>query len=76
MSQDSGRTMRDFFFQASNRGTQVELWIDHPVQEFCIQRGVCLEGNADYLVIGPPNAPGRVCIPYSAVRWFRALDEQ
>lgn len=68
--------MHSFFRDAAGRGAHIEVWIDHPVQDFCLQAGVCLEGNADYLVMGPANGPGRIGIPYSAVRWFRAMDEQ
>ena len=70
------RSMRTFFVGAAGRGADIEVWIDHPVQDFCLQRGVCLEGNDDYLVMGPRNQPGRVCIPYHSIRWFRAMDEQ
>ena len=68
--------MRVFFTAAAARGAEVEIWIDHPVQDFCLQTGVCLEAGEDYLVIGPKGAPGRIGIPFDAIRWFRALDEQ
>lgn len=68
--------MHSFFVSAAGRGAEIEVWIDHPVQEFCLQKGICLEAGDDFLVMGPKNQPGRVGIPYDAIRWFRALDEQ
>ena len=68
--------MQSFFASAAGRAAPIEVWLDHPVQEFCLQKGVCLEGQDDYLVMGPADGPGRVCIAYNAIRWFRAMDEQ
>ena len=70
------RSMQSFFTAAAGRGAEVEVWIDHPAQDFCLQKGVCLEAGADYVIIGPKNQPGRIGLPYVGMRWFRALDEQ
>lgn len=68
--------MRSFFATAAGRGAEIEIWIDHPVQDFCLQTGVCLEAGDDFLIMGPKGQPGRIGIPFDAIRWFRALDEQ
>jgi hypothetical protein len=67
------RTMKDFFASAVTRGTRIEVWLDHPHNDYVQQTGVCIEANEDYLVMGPPDGPGRVCIPYHSLRWFREL---
>lgn len=67
------RTMKDFFADVATRGGLVELWIDHPHADWIQQTGICLEANADFLIIGPPDGPGRIGIPYHSVRWFREL---
>jgi|GEM_PF-6901208 len=69
------KTIADFFSEAAAARVVVDVWIDHPHGEFIQQNGICLEANADYFVIGPENAPGRICIPYGALRWFRRPDQ-
>ncbi len=71
----SDNNLQSFFNEAKARGVELEIWIDHPAENFRRQAGVCLEANADYFVIGPMGAPGRVCIPYHALRWFRVPED-
>ena len=71
------KNMQAVFSAAAGRHGDIELWIDHPHTEYCFQKGVCVEANEDYLIMGPPDdAPGRIGIPYDAIRWFRIMDEQ
>lgn len=67
-------TLQGFFAEAARSGSHIDVWIDHPDSEFQFQTGVCYQAAAEYLVMGPEGAPVRVCIPYHAIRWFRATD--
>ncbi len=71
----SDATIRDYFSKAASARAMVDVWIDHPHADFLHQSGLCYEAHADYFVIGPENAPGRVCIPYDSLRWFRRPDQ-
>ncbi len=76
MSLSMQKSMRAFFVAACARDAVIDVWIDHPNEDYAHQSGQCLAAHEDYFVVGPVGAPGRVCIPYAAVRWFRSPDEQ
>jgi hypothetical protein len=67
-------TLHNFFAEAAKNASQVDVWIDHPSPDFQFQTGVCYQAAAEYMMIGPEGSPARVCIPYHAIRWFRAID--
>jgi len=71
----SDKTMQDYFSEAAAQRALVDVWIDHPHHDFIHQSGVCYEAHADYFVIGPEDSPGKVCIPYDSLRWFRRPDQ-
>ena len=69
-------TLVQFFSSAAKSGAQVEVHIDHPQPDYQRQSGVVYEAHGEFLVMGPEGAPARVCVPYTAIRWFRRLDDQ
>lgn len=65
-------TLQSFFAEAAKTGAAIDLWIDHPNPDYQYQSGVCYQAAEEFLVMGPEGSPARICIPYQAVRWFRA----
>jgi hypothetical protein len=70
-----GKTLQEFFAGAAQSGALVEIYIDHPREDFQRQSGIVYEAHAEFAVIGPEGAPARICLPYAAMRWFRRLDD-
>jgi hypothetical protein len=70
------KTLYDFFQSAARNKAMVEVHIDHPSPDFQRQRGICYDAHKEFFVVGPEGAPARVCVPYSAVKWFRRGDDK